>query len=562
MFSVFDYSLFSLFLLLSVGVGVYHAIAAKRRKFHHSATEEYLIGGRNLPILPVCLSLLTTFVSGIALLGVPAEIYQRGMGMGASLILGNGAFIVVGVFFIPMFYKLKFVNIYEYFEYRFDSLWLKRIGTFMFIFNCLVYMAIVIYAPAIALSGVADLPLEPFILVVGLCGTLYTTIGGIKAVIWTDTLQAVFLIFGLSMLVVKGTIDAGGMANVIHRAEDTGRLTDSILIYDLNPLQYNNLFIMAVGGSMHALGMFGLNQMSLQRFCSLPSVRDAQKVMVITIPAHLLVGCMSMFLGILTFAYFHGCDPIASGEAKSPDQLAILLAARVLGSIPGMPGLFLSTLFSATLSTVSSGLNSIAAVVFEDWIKPNLRKEHSKSPERLTKLIVLLMGVISTCLAFCCKFLGGIFYVVIATLGATSGPITGVFLLGLFFPKANKFGAFVGFFVSSITMIAVTVSNNIEKPYRNYVLPMIDEDSGWGSCENVTDYSINVIRDFYKGKGREFHYGDLSASAPSRLSSYAYSPTGKLSFHFGDAIGVMAFCSFCRQTDNDNPHVIKIIPAG
>lgn len=100
--------------------------------------------------------------------------------MGASHLLGAVGFIVVGVYFIPMFYKLRFTNVYEYFEYRFDSRFLRSVGTFMFILNTLIYMSIVIYAPAIALSGAANLPLWPFILAVGFVGTVYTAIGGIK----------------------------------------------------------------------------------------------------------------------------------------------------------------------------------------------------------------------------------------------------------------------------------------------------------------------------------------------------------------------------------------------
>ncbi|CAD5218196.1 unnamed protein product [Bursaphelenchus okinawaensis] len=154
----------------------------------------------------------------------------------------------------------------------------------------------------------------------------------------------------------------------------------------------------------------------------------------------------------------------------------------------------------------------------------------SKTTELKTKFLVVLMGITATCLAFCCKFLGGIFYVVIATLGATSGPIAGVFLLGLLVPKANKNGALFGFFVSTVVMIAITVKNNIEKPYSNYVLPMIDEDSTWGSCTNVTRESISTIRRYYSGKGKEYHYGAPGTSPMARLSSYAYSPTGKLNF--------------------------------
>jgi Na+/proline symporter len=85
--------------------------------------------------------------------------------MGAAHLFGAFGFLFTGIFFIPMFYKLRFTNVYEYFEWRFESPFLRSVGTFMFVLNTSIYMAIVIYAPAIALSGAANLPLLPFILV-------------------------------------------------------------------------------------------------------------------------------------------------------------------------------------------------------------------------------------------------------------------------------------------------------------------------------------------------------------------------------------------------------------
>jgi len=101
-FSVLDLVVFGAFLALSILVGIYHAVAAQLRPHSHTKTAEYLSGGRKLPILPVVLSLLTTFISGIALLAVPAEIYLRGFAMGLSYISGPFAFIVIGIYFIPV----------------------------------------------------------------------------------------------------------------------------------------------------------------------------------------------------------------------------------------------------------------------------------------------------------------------------------------------------------------------------------------------------------------------------------------------------------------------------
>ncbi|KAI6224235.1 Sodium/solute symporter family and Sodium/solute symporter, subgroup family-containing protein [Aphelenchoides fujianensis] len=482
MFSWFDFVVFGLFLGLSVFVGVYHALRARFTKFAHSGTDEYLTGGHNLPVFPVCLLLLTTFISGIALLGVPAEIYLRGASMGAAHLLGVFAFVFMGIFFIPMFYKLRPTNVYEYFELRFDSEFLRAIGTGMFILNTSVYMAIVIYAPSIALSGAADLPLWPLII-------------------------------------------ARGMRNVFASAEASGRLSDAIFRFDPSPFQYNNFWVSTVGGMVHAIGMFGLNQMALQRYCAMPSLREANIVMGLTVPAHLLVCCMAMYLGLLIFAFFHGCDPVALGEVSTPDQLSIILAAQVLGAFPGMLGLFLSCLFSATLSTISSGMNSMVGVIYEDVLKSRIPNE--RHAPLVMKLVVVLLGVLATGMAFLCQLLGGILQVVIGTLGATSAPIAGCFFLGIFFPRSNKHGAIVGFFISSAFMVLVSVLYHMDKPFELYVLNMQAADAPAPAClaANQTQMSA-LIGDFYAHKTPDNHYGAPDSMLLSRLSPFAYSFTG------------------------------------
>lgn len=180
MFEQIDFIIFGIFLLLSIVVGVYHGIKAKYSKYNHSANDEYLTGGHNLPIIPTFLSLLTTFVSGlffsyislfnqsfkgITILGTPAEVYHRGASMTVTYLAGALGFLIVGLFFIPTFYKIRSTNVYKYFQLRFSSKLLRSIGTVTFIVNTSLYMAVVIYAPAIALSGAAKLPLSPFIIV-------------------------------------------------------------------------------------------------------------------------------------------------------------------------------------------------------------------------------------------------------------------------------------------------------------------------------------------------------------------------------------------------------------
>lgn len=160
--------------------------------------------------------------------------------------------------------------------------------------------------------------------------TVYTAIGGIKAVIWTDTLQAIFMYIGIGTLIIKGTLDSGGLFKVFELAGKGQRLSDSILRFDISIFQYNSFWITFIGSIFHWTCFYGLNQMALQRYCSMSSLKNARVVMALTAPALWLIGLMCAFIGILLFAYFHGCDPVALGEVDSMDQMSILMAGRVL----------------------------------------------------------------------------------------------------------------------------------------------------------------------------------------------------------------------------------------
>ncbi|KAL7076865.1 hypothetical protein ACQ4LE_003690 [Meloidogyne hapla] len=536
MFATIDFGIFGIFLLLSLFVGLYHGIGrssllSKSEQHTTTKTGDFLDGGRRLPVFPVCLSLLTTFVSGIGLLGVPAEIYTRGSGMFIYIMSGTLAFPIIGIFFIPIFYKIKCLNAYEYFEMRFNSRTLRRIATLIFTLNTLIYMAVVIYAPSIALSGVTQLPLWPFILLVGTVSTFYTAAGGIKAVIWTDTLQASFIYLGLGIIIVKGTIEAGGFGHVLQINSLTGRFGQGFI---LNPslLQYGNLWVEIIGGITNWICIYGLNQMAMQRYCSMPSLGHARQVLNLTIPANVIIQLMITYIGFLMVAFFQGCDPVALKDVQTIDQLTILLANRIFEGIPGLPGLFLATIFSATLSTASSGINSLTAVLWEDFIKDSTFGKNLTNNQTsvLMKLISVFFGILATSMAFACTNLGGIFQIILTTLGAISGPLVGLFFLGIFFPKANKFGAFIGLGIGIFVMIILCLLSNINQPYRNFVISSNNlklnnnTSAGCLKYEEVENLKRNLrYEEYSKNYNVNFHYGNPESLLFSRLSPFAYS---------------------------------------
>lgn len=197
-FSVVDYVLFASTLMLSMAIGIYYQFKKQGN------SEELLMGGRKMPLIPTAMSLMASFVSGISFLAFPAEMYLMG-GSVVYLILGAIiADIITVTFIIPVLYDIRGISMYRFLEQRFKSKGLRLYGSFLYIAMTLVWNAVALYAPSVALAKVTGFQTWILILSIGVICTAYTSMGGLKAVVWTDTFQAVVMYGGLFTALIKG----------------------------------------------------------------------------------------------------------------------------------------------------------------------------------------------------------------------------------------------------------------------------------------------------------------------------------------------------------------------
>ncbi|NXK70563.1 SC5A6 protein, partial [Sylvietta virens] len=284
-FTAIDYTIFALLLVLSAAIGLFYALSGDRQR----TVQEFLLANRNMGCLPVALSLLASFQSAVAILGVPAEIFRFGTEywfLGCSYFLG---LLIPAHIFIPVFYRLRITSTYEYLELRFNKA-VRVCGTVTFIFQMVsgaggvgvqgvggrarlsaappspqvIYMGVVLYAPALALNAVTGFDLWSAVLTMGLVCTLYTTLGGLKAVIWTDVFQTLVMLAGQVAVIVVGAWRVGGMARVWRVAEQEGKIAGIDL--DPNPLERHTFWSLAVGGIFMMLSLYGVNQAQVQRY--------------------------------------------------------------------------------------------------------------------------------------------------------------------------------------------------------------------------------------------------------------------------------------------------------
>uniref|UniRef100_A0A914VIV3 Sodium-dependent multivitamin transporter n=1 Tax=Plectus sambesii TaxID=2011161 RepID=A0A914VIV3_9BILA len=459
-FMLIDYVIFLATLTISVLIGVYFGFA----KGGQQSTKEFLLGDRRMPVIPTALSLMVSFQSGILILGFSSEMYMKGTNIifhavGVVIALPLAAWI-----YQPIFYKLQLTSAYEYLELRYNSVLVRKIGSLLFMLTTLLYMSIAMYAPAIALCAVSGLSVEFLVVATGLACTFYTALGGLKAVVWTDAFQAVVMYVGFLLIIIEGIRKVGGIDKVWSIGVDGGRIRADL---NPNPFVYMSVWTVMLGTAFGWVSIYGTNQTAVQRYTSLSSLRKARLSLLLVIPGVLLMIPMVCFTGVLMYAYYAHCDPLDLKLISNRDQLLPYFTVEVLSSIHGLPGIFLASLYSGTLSTVSSGLNSIAAVVWEDFLKPKF--EHRISDQRatqVTKLTAFLFGILAISLALVAQHLGGVLQAAMTVINVFGGPLSGMFLFGMLFPWANKQGALAGVAVSVGIVGWICTGAQIIKPYQ------------------------------------------------------------------------------------------------
>uniref|UniRef100_A0A8B9BPK0 Solute carrier family 5 member 5 n=1 Tax=Anser brachyrhynchus TaxID=132585 RepID=A0A8B9BPK0_9AVES len=373
-FSLWDYGVFGLMLLVSTGIGLFHGLSKGGQK----TSEDFFTGGRRMAAVPVGLSLSASFMSAIQVLGVPAEAYRYGskfLWMCLGQLLNT---LLTAHLFLPVFYRLGLTSTYEYLERRFSRR-VRLCGTVQYIAATVLYTGIVIYAPALILNQVTGLDIWASLLSTGAICTFYTTIGGMKAVIWTDVFQVFVMLSGFIAVIIRGLLLAGGPARVLAIAANGSRVNFGD--FNPDPRSRYTFWSFVLGGTLLWLSMYGVNQAQVQRYVACRSEREARIALLVNQVGLFCIVSSAVACGLVMFALYKDCDPLLAGYISAPDQYMPYLVLDIFQTSPGVPGLFLACAYSGTLSTASTSINAMAAVTVEDLVKPRMP---ALSPRRLT----------------------------------------------------------------------------------------------------------------------------------------------------------------------------------
>uniref|UniRef100_A0A3B5MCP8 Solute carrier family 5 member 8, like n=1 Tax=Xiphophorus couchianus TaxID=32473 RepID=A0A3B5MCP8_9TELE len=464
-FSPWDYVVFAGTIVGAASIGLFQAIRGRKE----TSSAEFLLGGRQMTAVPVAMSLTASFMSGITVIGTPAEAYRFGIAFwifGFSYAIMS---VITAELFVPLFYRLGITSAYEYLERRFNRI-IRMIGTSMYIVQTALYTGLVIYAPALALNQITGLDLWGVLVATGVVCIIYCTLGGLKAVIWTDVLQMVIMLAGFVAVIARGAVVQGGLAKIWEDAAAGGRLV--AFDFDPDPLKRHTFWTIVIGGSIMWVSIYSINQSQVQRYISCKTLGQAKLSLYINMIGLWATVSLAMFSGLTMYSIYKNCDPLSNGDIGTSDQLLPYLVMDILAVYPGIPGLFVAAAYSGTLSTVSSSINALVAVTVEDFIYPFYKDFTQKQVTWMNMGLSVFFGFLCIGMAGVASAMGSVLQAALSIFGMISGPLLGLYLLGMLFRTANSTGGLGGLITGLALTLWVGIGAQLYPPTADKTLPL------------------------------------------------------------------------------------------
>ena len=442
-FGVLNYTILGGYLLILVLLGFYFS----RQQL---STDDFFKAGQRIPGWAAGLSIFGTQLSAITFMAVPAKTFATDWSyfiLNMTIIM-CAPFIIA--FFLPFYRRFNLTTAYAYLEYRFNLL-TRLLGSSMYIALQLGRIGIVLLLPSMALSVVTGIDVYSSIVLMGTLAILYTVLGGIEAVIWTDVLQVVILLggAGLALIILLFQVDFN-MA--LHQIETYEKLQ----IFDTR-LDFSNptLWVVLLGGLATNVIQYGSDQTVVQRYLTTKDERSAAHSIWtgawLTIPATLIF----FALGTMLFVFYQAHPSQLNVTMENTDAIFPWFVVNALPN--GVSGLLIAAVFAASMSSLDSSMNSVSAVMVTDFLqrlRPLAQKTNDLFWARLLTGVVGLMGL-GLALVMATWGIISLWDQFNLFIGLFTGGLGGVFILGIFTQRTNGQGAIIGLVSSGIIQYGI-----------------------------------------------------------------------------------------------------------
>lgn len=457
----FDWIIIAVYGAFTIGLGWWYS----RRQ---TSTQEYFVGSGHMNPWLIGVSLFATLLSTITYLSIPGETAGKGPVYLSSLLVYPLVFLAVGYWLIPVYMRQRVTSAYELLEVR-QGLSVRLLGACMFLSLRLVWMSLLVYLtssaivmmidPQAAQTG-RDQHLVPLVAAItGLVAVVYTSLGGLRAVVITDLMQTILLFGGALLVLAVATFDVGGFGWFPTTWQPHW---DVQPLFSLDPRVRVTMVGSWITLFLWSVCTAGGDQTSVQRYMATTDAKAARRAVAVQMSISVAVNLTLGLVGFALLTYFQ------QSPGRLPDGLTLeknadaLFPVFVAFHLPvGISGLVVAGMFAAAMSSLDSGVNSITAVVMTDIFDRTLgfRPKTEKGHVRASQILAFVIGTIAVVGSSFMKFVPGNFTAMTQkTSNLLTTPIFCLFAFALFIPFARPIGVWIGAVCGTATAAAVAFS--------------------------------------------------------------------------------------------------------
>ncbi|MEZ5413025.1 MAG: sodium:solute symporter [Opitutaceae bacterium] len=446
-----DWVLIFIYLGFTAAIGYYYYRKDKLTK----STGDFFVGGRSIPWWAAGVSLYATGTSAISYIATPAKSFSENWLYLANNVVGMVGTIFVAIMIVPLIRRLSLMSVYHYLEMRFHPHIRVLASALAIVLQLGGRMSIVLFLPSLAMSAVTGISVTAAILIMGVVTIVYTVMGGMKAVIWTDFIQVIVMLGGAFVAIGYILIHLDGGATEFFRV--------AMADHKMQTFDWNFNLTQATVWGFILLNILGVlvypqDQVMMQRVLSTKSDKEAGwsvwTLAVIVIPGNLT------FFGIGTALYVYykqhpeNLNPLLNIDSTFPQFIAAELPA-------GVTGLIIAGIFAASMSTLSSSINSVATLVSVDFYERYAKKATPQKSLRLAEIVTVIGGFIGigTALLLAAADIKSALDTSFVLMGLLGGGFAGCYALGMFTKRANWQGAFIGVGASLVLTLTAWMMN-------------------------------------------------------------------------------------------------------
>lgn len=470
---ILDLTVIVFYLLAMVLAGVYFS-----RK--NKTADAFTKAAGKIPAWAIGISLYATFLSSNTFLGVPGKAFGANWNAFVFSLSMPFAAWFAAKYFVPFYRSHTEVSAYTNLEKRFGP-WARTYAVTCFLLTQIARMGSIFFGISIALQALTGFDMALIMLVTGACIIIYTVLGGLEAVIWTEVVQGVLLTVGA--LIIIGSLlyqIPGGVQTVI----DVGVRDDKFSLgsWSLSDFSSSTFWVILLYGIFINLTNFGMDQNYVQRYHAAPNAKEASRSVWMCVWLYVPISLLFFIIGVCLYTYYdinpeflmtvkqQAAQEMTSGTGKNltttlqnltpADYGDKVLPLYMVNNIPsGIVGLIISAIMAAAMSTISSGMNASATVFTEDIYKRYINRQPSdKQSLRVLLIGTAVFGLIGMFAGIAMIGVGSILDAWWALSGIFAGGMLGLFLLGIIHKKANNSDAIIGTIVGICVILWMTFS--------------------------------------------------------------------------------------------------------